>query len=109
MRNEFVDELTREARRNPRVFLIVGDLGYSVVEPFAREFPDRFINAGVAEQGMTGMAAGLASEGFQVFTYSIANFPTFRCAEQFRNDVAYHGFPVTAVAVGGGVSYGNLG
>jgi transketolase len=109
VRNEFIDELKREARLNPRIFLVVGDLGYSVVESFASEFPDRFLNAGVAEQGMTGIAAGLASEGFQVFTYSIANFPTFRCAEQFRNDIAYHQFPVTAVAVGGGLAYGNLG
>ena len=109
MRNEFIDELIREARRNPRIFLIVGDLGFSVVEAFAAEFPDRFLNAGVAEQGMTGIAAGLASEGFQVFTYSIANFPTFRCAEQFRNDVAYHQLAVAAVAVGGGLAYGNLG
>lgn len=109
MRNEVLEELVLEARRNPRIFLVVGDLGYSVVEAFAREFPDRFINAGVAEQSMTGLAAGLASEGYQVFTYSIANFPTFRCAEQFRNDVAYHNLPVTAVAVGGGLSYGNLG
>lgn len=109
MRNEFIDELVREARSNPRIFLVVGDLGYSVVETFASEFPDRFLNAGVAEQGMTGIAAGLASEGFQVFTYSIANFPTFRCAEQFRNDIAYHQLPVTAVAVGGGLAYGNLG
>jgi transketolase len=87
----------------------VGDLGYSVIEPFAEEFPDRFINAGVAEQNMTGLAAGMASEGYHVFTYSIANFPTFRCAEQIRNDVAYHKLPVTVVAVGGGLAYGSLG
>jgi len=109
MRNAFIEELVRQARTNPHVFLIVGDLGYTVVEPFAREFPDRFLNAGVAEQNMTGVAAGLASEGFHVFTYSIANFPTFRCAEQIRNDVAYHRLPVTVVAVGGGLAYGNLG
>jgi transketolase len=87
----------------------VGDLGYSVIEPFADEFPDRFINAGVAEQNMTGLAAGMASEGYHVFTYSIANFPTFRCAEQIRNDVAYHKLPVTVVSVGGGLAYGALG
>lgn len=109
MRTAFIDQLIVEARRNPRVFLVVGDLGYSVVEPFAAEFPSRFLNAGVAEQNMTGLAAGLASEGYHVFTYSIANFPTFRCAEQIRNDVAYHRLPVTVAAVGGGLSYGNLG
>ena len=109
MRNAFIEELTSLARQNSRIALIVGDLGYSVIEPFADEFPDRFINAGVAEQNMTGMAAGMASEGYHVFTYSIANFPTFRCAEQIRNDVAYHKLPVTIVSVGGGLAYGALG
>lgn len=109
MRNAFIDELTKLARIHPHIALVVGDLGYSVVEPFADEFPDRFINAGVAEQNMTGLAAGMASEGFHVFTYSIANFPTFRCAEQIRNDVDYHHLPVTVVAVGGGLAYGPLG
>jgi transketolase len=109
MRSAFIDELAILARKNSRIFLVVGDLGFSVVEPFATEFPDRFLNAGVAEQNMTGVAAGLASEGYHVFTYSIANFPTFRCFEQIRNDVAYHDLPVTVVAVGGGVAYGSLG
>ena len=109
MRNAFIQELVALARHNPQIVLVVGDLGYAVVEPFADEFPDRFINAGVAEQNMTGLAAGMASEGYHVFTYSIANFPTFRCAEQIRNDVAYHNLPVTVVAVGGGLAYGALG
>lgn len=109
MRNAFIDELVLQAQVNPRIALVVGDLGFSVVEPFADRFPDRFINAGVAEQNMTGLAAGMASEGFHVFTYSIANFPTFRCAEQLRNDVDYQNLPVTVVAVGGGLAYGALG
>lgn len=109
MRNAFIQELVSLARVHSHIALIVGDLGYSVIEPFADEFPDRFINAGVAEQNMTGLAAGMASEGYHVFTYSIANFPTFRCAEQIRNDVAYHNLPVTVVSVGGGLAYGALG
>jgi len=109
MRNAFIDELVLQATSNDRIALIVGDLGYSVVEPFAERFPERFINAGVAEQNMMGLAAGMASEGYHVFVYSIANFPTFRCAEQIRNDVDYHNLPVTIVAVGGGLAYGNLG
>jgi len=109
MRNTFIEELVDLARVNKKIALIVGDLGYKVVESFAEEFPDRFINAGVAEQNMTGLAAGMASEGFHVFTYSIANFPTYRCAEQIRNDIDYHNLPVTIVSVGGGLSYGNLG
>lgn len=109
MRNAFIEELVALARKNSQIALVVGDLGYSVIEPFADEFPNRFINAGVAEQNMTGLAAGMASEGYHVFTYSIANFPTFRCAEQIRNDVAYHKLPVTVVSVGGGLAYGALG
>lgn len=109
MRNAFIQELVTLARVHPQIALVVGDLGHSVVEPFADEFPERFINAGVAEQNMTGLAAGMASEGYHVFTYSIANFPTFRCAEQIRNDVAYHKLPVTIVTVGGGLAYGALG
>jgi len=109
MRNTFINGLVQQASLNHRIALIVGDLGYSVVEPFAKKFPERFINAGVAEQNMMGIAAGMASEGYHVFVYSIANFPTFRCAEQIRNDVAYHNLPVTVVTVGGGLSYGNLG
>lgn len=109
MRTAFIQELIRQARVHPRLFLVVGDLGYSVVEPFAREFPDRYLNAGVAEQNMTSLAAGLASEGWHVFTYSIANFPTLRCLEQIRNDICYHRLPVTVVAVGAGLAYGNLG
>ncbi len=109
MRNAFFDELVTLAHRHDNIALVTGDLGYGVIEEFAETFPDRFINAGVAEQNMTGLAAGMASEGYHVFTYSIANFPTFRCAEQIRNDVAYHDLPVTVVVVGGGLSYGNLG
>lgn len=109
MRNAFIQELVVLSRQNPHIALVVGDLGFSVVEPFADEFPDRFINAGVAEQNMTSLAAGMASEGYHVFTYSIANFPTFRCAEQIRNDIAYHNLSVTVVSVGGGLAYGALG
>ncbi len=109
MRNAFIDELVKLATLNSNIVLMVGDLGFSVVEPFQDQFPHRFFNAGVAEQNMMSMAAGMASEGCHVFVYSIANFPTFRCAEQIRNDVAYHQLPVTVVSVGGGLAYGSLG
>jgi transketolase len=109
MRNTFINNLINCARENEKIVLIVGDLGYSVVEDFEKLFPTRFYNAGISEQNMASMAAGIASEGFHVFIYSIANFPTFRCAEQLRNDVGYHNLPVTVVTVGGGLSYGNLG
>lgn len=111
MRTAFVNQLLEEARHNDRIFLIVGDLGYNVVEPFRDRFPDRFLNAGIAEQNMVGVASGLAREGFNVYIYSIANFPTLRCLEQIRNDVTYYGAKgnVKIVAVGAGYAYGSLG
>ena len=101
--------LTQLAAEDSRVVFITGDLGFGVVDAYQREFPNQFINAGVAEQNMTGLAAGLASCGRIVFTYSIANFPTIRALEQIRNDVCYHGLDVKIVAVGGGTAYGPLG
>lgn len=109
MRSAFFRALLALAERDHRVNLIVGDLGFGVVEEFARRFPDRFLNAGIAEQNMTGIAAGMALSGKIVFTYSIANFPVLRCLEQVRNDVCYHNANVKIVAVGGGLAYGSLG
>lgn len=109
MRPAFFDTLTRLAERDDRLMLLTGDLGFGVIEGFAARFPDRFINVGVAEQNMTGVATGLALSGHVVFTYSIANFPTLRCLEQIRNGPCYHKANVKVVSVGGGLVYGSLG
>jgi transketolase len=109
MRTAFVESLTELARRDPRIWLLCGDLGFSVLEPFIDEFPERFVNAGVAEQNMAGVAAGLALSGKKVFIYSIANFPVMRCLEQIRNDICHHQCDVKIVSVGAGVTYGTLG
>ncbi len=109
MRTAFIEELLKVAARDERVWLVCGDLGYSVLDPFIQRFPKRFLNAGVAEQNMTGIAAGLALTGKTVFTYSIANFPVMRCLEQIRNDVCYHNLDVKIVSVGGGLAYGSHG
>lgn len=109
MRTAFIKQLTEEAKINDKIFLIVGDLGFSVVEEFANLFPDRYLNAGIAEQNMIGVAAGLAKEGYNVYVYSIGNFPTLRCMEQIRYDVAYHNLNVKVVSVGAGYAYGSLG
>lgn len=109
MRGAFVEELCRVAASDERVMLVCGDLGYSVLEVFAERFPNRYLNAGVSEQNMTGVAAGLALAGHVVVTYSIANFPVMRCFEQIRNDICYHGLDVKIVAVGGGLAYGPQG
>lgn len=109
MRNAFIARLAGLARANPKILLITGDLGFGVFEEFEKEFPRQYLNAGVAEQNMTGLATGLALEGRTVFTYSIGNFPTLRCLEQIRNDVCYHKADVKIVSIGGGFSYGALG
>ncbi|MBF0491227.1 MAG: transketolase [Deltaproteobacteria bacterium] len=109
MRNTFVKTLCELAEHDENIFLLCGDLGFSVLEPFIEKFPSRFINVGVAEQNMTGVAAGLALSGKTVFTYSIANFPVVRCLEQIRNDVCYHNANVKIVSVGGGFTYSTQG
>ncbi len=109
MRTAFINALLEAAKADPRIMLVTGDLGFGVVTDFMRDLPAQFVNAGVAEQNMTGLAAGLALSGRTVATYSIANFPTLRCVEQIRNDVCYHGANVKIVSVGGGFAYGTLG
>ena len=109
MRDVFIKRLTEEIARNRNMFLISGDLGFGVFDKFRKTYPNNFINAGVAEQNMTGIATGIALEGNIVFTYSIANFSTLRCLEQIRNDACYHNANVKIVSVGGGFSYGQLG
>jgi len=109
MRGAFFRGLMDLAVRDDRIYLLVGDLGFGVAEPFLQKFPERFLNVGVAEQNMTGLATGIALTGKVVFTYSIANFPILRCLEQVRNDVCYHKANVKIVSIGGGYSYGALG
>ena len=109
MRTTFINALLEEAEKNPNIWLLNADLGFSVLEPFAERFPERYMNVGVSEQNMVGVAAGLAATGAKVFVYSIANFPTQRCLEQIRVDVCYHDLDVVVVAVGGGFAYGSQG
>lgn len=106
MRNTFMNFLIQEAAHNQNLYFITGDLGFSVVEKFQELFPTRFINAGIAEQNMIGIAAGLAMAGKQVVAYSIIPFITMRCFEQVRLDLCYQNLPVKLVGVGGGFSYG---
>lgn len=106
MRNTIVNLIYEEAKKNPNLYFLTGDLGYSVIDSFQKEFPERCINAGIAEQNMVGMAAGLALEGKKVFVYSIVPFATMRCMEQIRNDVALQNLDVTVIGVGGGFAYG---
>ena len=109
MRDTFVRTLIELAKKDKNIELITGDLGFGVLKPFWEQCPDQFTNAGIAEQNMTTLAAGMALEGKTVFTYSIGNFPTLRCLEQIRNDCAYHNANVKIVCIGGGFVYGSLG
>lgn len=109
MRNAAVRRLFELARNDKNLVIISGDLGYNVLTEFSERSPDQFINAGLSEQNMTAVAAGLAYEGKTVFTYSIGNFATLRCLEQIRNNVAYHDVNVNIIAIGGGFAYGDLG
>ena len=109
MRNKFVDVISELACENKNIVLLTGDLGFGVLDSYWDKYPSQFINCGISEQNMASIAAGMALEGKIVFTYSIANFPTMRCLEQIRNDIAYHKANVKIVAVGAGFSYGALG
>ncbi len=109
MRDTFVRTIIELAKENPNIEIVSGDLGFGVLKPYFEQLPDQFTNAGISEQNMTSVAAGMALSGKTVFTYSIGNFPTLRCIEQIRNDCAYHNANVKIVCVGGGFVYGALG
>lgn len=109
MRTTFVNTLKELARKDDRIFLLTADMGYSVFESFRNEFPDRFLNTGIAEQNTIGVAAGLAMSGKIVYVYSIIPFVTMRCFEQIRLDLAYNNTNVKLVGVGAGFTYGPFG
>jgi transketolase len=109
MRDAFINTLYELAAADSKVMLITGDLGFGVFDNFSQSFPKQFLNVGIAEQNMLGVSVGMALEGYKVFCYSLANFPTLRCLEQIRNDACYHNANVKIVSMGGGFSYGSLG
>lgn len=109
MRDIFLKTLLGIAEADKSVMFLTGDLGFGVIDPFVKQLPQQFLNVGVSEQNMIGVATGLAQEGHKVVAYSIGNFPTLRPLEQIRNDAAYHNANVKVVSVGGGFSYGALG
>jgi transketolase len=109
MRNAFAKEITVLGREDPRVVLLSGDIGNRLFDQFKADCPDRFLNCGVAEANMIGMAAGLAMSGLRPVCYTITPFITYRCLEQIRVDVCYHHVPVVIVGTGSGLSYASLG
>ena len=102
MRDIFVDEFISLVKKNPKIILITADLGFGSFDEISKKFPNNFLNVGVAEQNMIGVAAGMAMLGRIPFCYSIGNFATLRCLEQIRNDAAYHKLPITIVSNGAG-------
>ena len=109
MRFIFVKELIKKARKNKNIYLITSDLGYRAFEGFKKEFPQRFINVGVAENNMIGVATGLALTGKKVFVYSILPFLIFRSLEQIRNNICHNNLDVKLIGAGGSFSYGYQG
>lgn len=109
MRNAFADELTKLGNTDPRVVMLSGDIGNKLFDKFRAAHPNRFMNCGVAEQNMMGVASGMAMSGLRPFAYTITPFVTTRCLEQIRTDACYHNVPVTVVSVGAGLAYAGLG
>lgn len=109
MREGVLKAVHKYMKENDNSYFLVGDLGYHAVEEIERDFPKRFLDVGIAEQNMIGMAAGLAIDGNRVFVYSIIPFLTMRCYEQIRNDLCYHNLDVVLIGAGAGLDYGILG
>jgi len=108
MRTGVIKTIQELMRQDKSIYFLTGDLGYSVLEDIEKEFQSRFINVGIAEQNLIGIASGLALSGKKVYVYSIIPFITMRCFEQIRNDICYHNLNVTILGVGAGLSYGIL-
>jgi len=110
MRNTFAEALYKAATTNPDVYIVVADISPAgSMAKFSTEYPERFINVGVAEQSMIGICAGLALKGCQPFAYTIATFTLYRPFEMVRDDLCYQNLPVTVVGMGAGVIYSTLG
>ena len=109
MRNMFAEALYREATQNPEIYVVVADISpVGNMAKFSTEYPERFINVGVAEQSMIGICAGLALKGCQPFAYTIATFSLYRPFEMVRDDLCYQNLPVTVVGMGAGVIYSTM-
>ena len=110
MRNSFAEAFYNEATKNPDVYIVVADISPAgSMAKFSIEYPERFVNVGVAEQSMIGICAGLALRGCQPFAYTIATFSLYRPFEMVRDDLCYQNLPVTVVGMGAGVIYTTLG
>ena len=109
MRKAFIETLTTLAESDPKIILIIGDVGFSFLEPFMERFPNQFLNAGIAEQTMMGLAVGMANVGWKPYVYTMSNFILLRPLEQVRNDICYGNANVKLIGVKGSEAYRFLG
>lgn len=109
MRKQFIEKLTELASKDPKVILIIGDVGFSFLEPYIARFPNQFLNAGICEQSMMGLAAGMANMGWKPYVYTMSNFILLRPLEQVRNDICYANANVKLFGVKGSEAYRFLG
>lgn len=109
MRNAFSDAISAAALADPKVLLLTGDHGYALFDDFRKHCPDQFINCGIAEQNMVGVAAGLAKAGYKPIVYGLACFVPVRTLEQIKLDVCYENLPVVLIGDGAGIVYSALG
>lgn len=109
MRGQLIQALLTKMEVDEDIFFLVADMGLGLVEPFQERYPSRFLNVGIAEQDLIGVAAGLSNLGFRPFVYTISNFLIHRCFEQIRNDVILHGYPVTLLGTSAGFDNAPLG
>ena len=105
MRNVFINELIKKSKTDKDVYLVTADLGFKSFEVFREQFPERFINLGVAENNMIGVGTGMALQGKKVFVYSILPFLVFKCLEQIRNNICHNNLNIKLIGGGGGFSY----
>ena len=109
MRKPFIETLTKLAEKDSKVILIIGDVGFSFIEPFKERFPNQFLNCGVLEQTMMGLAVGMARVGWKPYVYTMKNFILLRPLEQVRNDICFGKANVKLFGVGGSAAYKFLG
>ena len=109
MRNTFINTIIDACKERDDIFMISGDAGLGVFDEFKENYPDKFLNLGVAEQNMASFSAGLAMANYKVYMYNIIPFILYRCYEQVRNDICYQELPVVLVGIGSGITYAPQG
>lgn len=109
MRSRIMDSLLERMKTDEDIFFLTADMGINLVEKIQEAFPSRYLNVGIAEQNLIGVAAGLCNLGYRPFVYTISQFLTHRCYEQIRNDICLHGYPVTLLGTSTGFDNAPLG